>query len=262
MVGFKKDNNKKDKIDNVKREITRFLFTFLSGFIIAVFLVLYIVMSVINSIRNNNNNITSEEDTTSEVISSSEEPSSSDEGTSVESSSNIYIEEENIYNHLLSASKEYDANVNKIITINYDTDYLYITLTGSDNYIYIFRGELLTDIELTLESLLTDGSGFGVTNEVDNTSIETLSSEDLTSKSDFTYSDYTYSNKINYYTDSSHDETALVSIGYKENNYISICYLRYISSSDSITDDEAYINTSSDTSSYYYSFLDYLYHRG
>ena len=136
--------------------------------------------------------------------------------------------------------------------------FLYITLTG-DHDIYIYRGELLTDIELTLESLLTSGSEFEVTSQVDSSDISTLSSEDLTSKSDFTYSDYTYNSKINYYTDTSHEQTALVTIGYKEDNYLSISYLRYIHSSEAITDDEAYINTASDITSYYYSFLDYLY---
>ena len=252
MVGFKKDNNKKSKL----REAMGYLYIFIAGFIIAVFLTLYLVLHIVNVIRGNNEapiEPSSSEPTSSEPISSSEE-------SSEESSSSVdpYIEEKGIYQNLLDICKDYDNSVDKIVTINYDTDYLYITLTG-DNYLYIYRGELLTDIELTLESLLTSGSSFEVTSEVDSSDISILSSEDLTSKSGFAYSDYTYNSKINYYTDSSHDQTALVTIGYKEDNYLSISYLRYIHSSESITDDDAYINTVSDTSTYYYSFLDYLY---
>ena len=253
MVGFKKDNNKKSKL----KEAIGYLYIFIAGFIIAVFLTLYLVLHIVNVIRGNNE--TPIEPSSSEPASS--EPISSSEESSEESSSSVdpYIEEKGIYQNLLDICKDYDDSVDKIVTVNYDSDYLYITLTG-DNYLYIYRGELITDIELTLESLLTSGSSFEVTSEVDSSDISTLSTEDITSKSSFTYSDYTYNNKINYYTDGSHDQTALVTIGYKTDNYLSISYLRYIHSSETITDDDAYINTASDITSYYYSFLDYLYH--
>ena len=258
MVGFKKDNNKKSKL----REAIGYLYIFIAGFIIAVFLTLYLVLHIVNVIRGNNETPiepSSSEPTSSEPISSSEE-SSEEPSSSVDS----YIEEKGIYQNLLDICKDYDDSVVEVATLNYDSDYLYISAISSDYYLHIFKGSLGSELEVLLESLASSKESFSVSDEIDTFDLSETSTIDVTSKEVFsnndTYKGYTYNKKYNYYLDSLHDDVGLTAIGYKDNSYISFSYLIYSDSLDDIDDSLSYVSVSTDTSSIYYSFLDYLYH--
>ena len=138
MVGFKKDNDKKEVKDKRKRELITYLIAFIAGFIIAVFLVLYIVLHIVNGMKSNvapTSESSIEPMGSSEVISSSSEESSSSESTSIDP----YIEEKDIYNNLLDVCKDYDDTVTEIICLGYDTSNMYLSLLSNDNYIHILN---------------------------------------------------------------------------------------------------------------------------
>ena len=258
MVGFKKDNDK----SSIKKSVTKYLLAFIAGFIIAVFLVLYIVMSIVNRINSSSSGSSSEPETSSEVSSSSE-PSSSESSVSSE---DPYIEDKGIYANLLDVCKEYDPSIYEIINLNYDETYMYVTCKSDDEYIHILSGEYTSSVETTLEGLITTTTGFTIDSEIDNASIETVSDIDITTldvfKNDTRYQGYTYKAKINYYGDLSHEKVVLTTIGYKENNYISINRLIYDIPSSSLDETSMYLNNVTDVSNTYYSFISYLYSRG
>lgn len=250
MVTFKKE-----KANNIRSSINKYLATFLSGFFISLFLLVYILMRIVGGSK-------VEPTPSSSSEHSSSEPSSSDTSSS-SSSSNPYIEEKAIIANLVDITHSYDPSFNKVINISYSSNYLYVIGLTSSNKINIYQGEIDTDIDLKLEDLITSKDNFMITSKVDSFSLSNIPSIDVTSidtfKNDTRFSNYTYKCKNNYYIDNELDEVGISTIGYKDNSYISIVNIIYSLSTESINDTDSYISTTSNPNSEYYKLLDYLY---
>ena len=252
MVEFKKDKGKKE---NRIKELMGYMSIFFSGFIIALFLVMYVVLLSVNLLINNKEEYKEED----EPISG--EPISN-------SSDNIdqYINEKALLANLLTVCKEYEPSVNSINNITYDTDYMYITTSGEHD-LYILSGELDgRSVDEALESLIISTSSFEIYNLVRSYDIENRPSLDISSldifKNDERYKDYVYKCKSLYYIDDYHDEVGLASIGKKNNEYIVFTRLTYVVSSETLIDiPSGFKSTTNDSSSEYYKVIDYLYNK-
>lgn len=247
MVTFKKDNDKKEK---VKRELGTVVSLFTSGFIIATFLVLYVVLATVNYINSSN---TSNND---------EPPSGEGDGTSNSSEPLIdpYINEKAINSNLLTIVKDYNPNVSNITHVGYDETYLYVVGTSSSD-IHIYKGELGSyTVNELLEALISSDEVFSVSTNEANYPLTNGVSPDITSLDTFTYKEYTYRDKyIYYYDDLLHEAVGLTSVGYKSNSYISIIDMTYNSNTSTLL--EGHINIVSESNTEYYKLLDYYYHK-
>ena len=247
MVGFKKDKGKKEKLDS----FLSYIVLFSAGFIIATFVVLYIVMFIVNHniYKENNNNQDSDiPSSNSEVI---------DE----------YKSEKEIINNLLSICQAFDSGVNDILYITYDTSNMYVGARDSDHNLYLLSGELNDrKVNEVLESLMTSSSSFEITgyqdifdrNELPSIDISTLSSF----KNNELYKDYTYRCKCSYFTDGLYDQVGMSLIGYKNNEYIVIMSISYQIDTETLNDvGEGYLIKSNNINEEYYKVISYLYNK-
>ncbi|MCR4880179.1 MAG: hypothetical protein K5906_04415 [Bacilli bacterium] len=121
------------------------------------------------------------------------------------------------------------------------------------------------NIDEALEMLITSKDNFEVTSIIDTFSINDSPSIDVCNidifKNDSKYKGYTYKNKINYYIDTEKVVVGLSSIGYKDNNYISLIHIRYDTLNDELVSlpIEGYNSISNNPNSQYYKVLNYLY---
>ena len=253
MVEFKKDKGKKE---NRIKELMGYMSIFFSGFIIALFLVMYVVLFTVNLLINNNkeDNKENNEPISNEPLSNSEEDNNVDK----------YINEKALLTNLLSVCKEYEPSVNSINNITYDTDYMYITLSGEHD-LFILSGELDgRSVDEVLESLITSTSSFEIYDLVRSYDIDSRPSIDISTldifKNDERYKDYVYKCKSLYYIDDYHNEVGLASIGKKSNEYIVFNRLTYVVSSETLIDiPSGFRCSTNDSSSEYYKVIDYLY---
>ncbi|MCR4879531.1 MAG: hypothetical protein K5906_01055, partial [Bacilli bacterium] len=251
--------------NNKSNDIKKYIATFSSGFIIALFLVLFILLMVMNKVRGMNNDTTS---ITPPSTSSSEiEVTSSidDSSAPLSISSEIdYSKEISIYNNLKSVINDFDdtLDIKKIININYDSTDIYIDVLTNDGYLYHMMGSLLTStVDEVLETLITSSSSFSIDSVEALYSLGSTPTIDITSLEAFNHKDYTYINKTNYYLNALEDEVGLTSIGKKDNKYISIINMKYLISGDTLITSGVgtYIKEVDDSSSQYYKFIAYLY---
>ena len=156
---------------------------------------------------------------------------------------------------------------NKVIdisTLSFDSDYLYLFTSTSDDYLYIMTIELNSyDIDEALEMLITSKDNFEVTSILDTYAKEDVSIDITTLdvfKNNDSYKEYTYKNIYDYYLNSTHDVVDLSAIGYKDNSYISIINVRYDIANDELitTPIKGYDSVVSDSGSEHYKFLEYL----
>ena len=262
MVGFKKDHN--DNKPKLLDGVRKYLSPFISGFIIAIFLVFFITLMVLNLYSKNlvpPTPSSSEEPSSSEPL-SSEEPSSS----IISSSSETYQNEQKIVEHLLDITQDYDDTIEVIHNISVDEEYLYLLASSNDHYLYIYSVELGTrSRDELLETLITATSGIEVADVVNTFMIEELPSIDVTTqeafKNDTDYQGYTYKNKFNYYPTTDTSLIGVSAVGYKEGGYISLIHVRYDVSTSSMinTPIKGYNSLEDDTSSEYYRLLSYFY---
>ena len=246
MVTFKKNNDKKQK---VKRELGTVVSLFTSGFIIATFLVLYVVLATVNYI------------TTSNGSNNDEPPSGEGDGTPNNSEPPIdpYINEKAINSNLLTIVKDYNPNVSSITHVGYDEDYLYIVGIEGTSDLHIYKGELGSyTVNELLELLITSKDVFEVTSNPNNYPLASGVSPDITSLDSFSYKDYTYRDKYIYYYEPP-ITVGLTAIGYKNNTYISIIDMTYNTNTSTLL--EGHINIVSEANSEYYKLLDYYYHK-
>ena len=248
MVGFKGET--KDKINKVMGN----LIIFISGFIIATFLVLYIVLHIVANLSRYN--VIPGGDT-----SNSEPPTSSEPYTSSIDSSIDYSESSIIINNLLDLARDYDDKVEDIININYDSSELYLVCTTSDDYIEILSGSYLSSIEECLETLIISKDDFSIDTTIYSYPISEEVDIDISDteafKSDARFNGYTYSYKYQTYIDTSKDEASFFLIGKNEDKYISIIDMYYVKSTGTISR-EGYISPI-DIGVRYNNLLGYLY---
>ncbi len=266
MVGFKKDNDSNK--DNKSKEYKKYIATFVSGFIIALFLVLFILVMTVYKLKSNTPIVptsSSSEASSSEVISSTSSSESSISSESSSSSVDPYLNEKAILTHLLEHVQDYDDTLTNIYNVSYDDDYLYVSALSNDS-INLLSGELNgIEVDVLLESLISGkSSSFEFTSTIDSVLLEETPSIDITSLEVFTskesYKDYTYSHKTNYYMDSSKEVVALNAIGKKDDNYLSLINLRYDTLTSSIDDGVGtFLKSATDSESQYYLLLAYLY---
>lgn len=245
MVGFKKDN---DSFNNIKK----YLMTFISGFIIATFLVLFLLMTIINRLNNGNSDPTS-----------SSEPLSSEASSIDASSSYDYEKEIKIYNNLLDVIKDYEPNINSIDALSYDEDKMYVATLDNDDNLYIFSLSLNEeDIDTVLNRLINQKEGIEVESMVNAYDRSTLPPINVINTDAFKneYNGYHFNKTIYYYIDSSLDVIGVSTIGFKNNEYISLIHVRYDINFESMIDDpiKGYISEINNNESLYYSFLEYL----
>ena len=241
MVGFKKDQDK----PSIKQEIFSSLAIFLSGFIIATFLVLYIVLAVVTEMKRESNNNGGEEPSPVEPI-------------------DIYKDERSIINNLLDISKDFNDSINNISNISYDSSYMYL-VCNDDSKLYILSIDKEDkDVNLILESLITSKGDIEIDSLISQYDITELPSVKVRNESSFKddnrFKGYTYI-EDNYYINDLKNEVGISMIGYKPNHtYVSLLSYTYIIDTHTMSDNPGMKVVTDNMNDEYYKLLDYLYH--